>query len=468
MFRPLRNSLSIIALVGSLLNIAVIQFVSADTVTLWDFQVFNEDTGAVTGSLLPAVGSGTINTIGGVSHTGFNSGSGSSDPVQPGQAYQTTDSYPAQGSASGTAGIQVAVDTTGFKDIICQFDLRTSNTSSRWYQARYSVNGVDFVDLGSPVRLDRVDENGIDIGVGDRWTNQLTLDLTGVAGVNNNPNFAFQVVSVFSPVAFTEFLSGVNFAPNTGYEAARNRPPGTGTQSNYLGGTWRFDMITVTGSASVGGQASVVGSFIYHNGWNGSGSPIDTGKNLHKETTVPQELGLENLINTVRGINGIGFDIQNLGNPGALNLSDFAFQVSPTGAFDAQSNAPTSWQSASSPSSIVVTEGSPSRVLLIWDDASAIKGRWLRVTVRASSNTGLVANEVYYVGHLLGETTGPAGNLYTVGFADITPIRSAIGQSVDAGSPVDIDKNGTVAFTDISSMRSSIGSQLTNVIVPQQ
>jgi hypothetical protein len=84
----------------------------------------------------------------------------------------------------------------------------------------------------------------------------------------------------------------------------------------------------------------------------------------------------------------------------------------------------------------------------------------------ANSSTGLQQNEVFYLGHLLGETTGESGGAYTVSFSDITPIRSAVGNTVDASSHVDIDKNGTVAFGDISAMRPSVGQSLKNITIP--
>jgi len=86
--------------------------------------------------------------------------------------------------------------------------------------------------------------------------------------------------------------------------------------------------------------------------------------------------------------------------------------------------------------------------------------------MKATVNTGLFSDELFFIGHLLGETTGLAGSTYTVAFADIAPIRAGIGGSANAGSILDIDKNGVVAFADISAMRSNIGAQLTNITVP--
>jgi hypothetical protein len=212
-------------------------------------------------------------------------------------------------------------------------------------------------------------------------------------------------------------------------------------------------------------EATIENAFVYHDKWSGQGSPIDAGKSLHKEGDSPSTLTYDNLINTARGINGIGFDILGLADAGALSASDFEFQMSPPGAFSEGGNPPAGWASAPPPSSISVTEGSPDQVLILWPDDS-IKNRWLRVTVKANAVTGLAADEVYYLGHLLGETTGPLGSLYTVAFADISEIRAGTGQTVNSSSPLDIDKNGTVSFADISVMRANVGAQLTNITVP--
>jgi hypothetical protein len=207
----------------------------------------------------------------------------------------------------------------------------------------------------------------------------------------------------------------------------------------------------------------------YHVLYTGSGTPpwnrLDTSKTLVKEGAGPKPLSYDNLINTSQGITGIVFDIENL--PGSANLSveDFEFQMSPTGAFNEEENSPSKWQSAPAPSSISVTAGSPARILIEWQ-AGSIMNRWLRITVQANSVTGLEEPEVYYLGHLLGETTGPQNGVFTVSFADITPIRTEVGQTVDASSIADIDKNGTVSFADISAMRGNVGAQLKRVTVP--
>jgi len=211
---------------------------------------------------------------------------------------------------------------------------------------------------------------------------------------------------------------------------------------------------------------TVTDSYVYHNGWSGTtGGPADTVRTLHKETETPTALSENHVINSGRGINGVGFDVDGLANPAGLTAADFVFQMSPQGTFDEGANPPSGWEAAPAPTSVVATEGTPDQIIVSWAD-NAITNRWLRVTVKASENTGLAADEVYYIGHLLGETTGLVGSTYTVAFADITPIRAGIGSTVDAGSILDIDKNGTVAFADITAMRSNVGTQLTNITVP--
>jgi len=242
---------------------------------------------------------------------------------------------------------------------------------------------------------------------------------------------------------------------------------GWAQQANQVIGPDTFEVFT-QGAAILkiqlaAANSTIVGSFVNHVGYSGSGSSIDTGKVLAKESGTPTLLTYDQLINTPRGINGVVFDIDNL--PGPVTEADFVFQMSPTGAFDLGANPVGSWTDAPVPSSVSVIPGTLDRVSILWTD-NAIANRWLRITVLANANTGLSEAEVYYIGHLLGETTGPSGSVFTVSFADITPIRSAVGSTVNASSPVDIDKNGTVAFADISAMRPNVGAQLTTITIP--
>lgn len=212
---------------------------------------------------------------------------------------------------------------------------------------------------------------------------------------------------------------------------------------------------------------SAVNSAIYHAGFSGAGTPpwnaIDDQKQLLQRGATSQAVSLSNLTNSSRGINGIVLDFDRLN---ALNDLTFEYKMSPTGAFDEAAFPITSWVDAPPPSAATLYPaegtGGSDRVLIQWANNS-IENRYLCVRVLFGSQ---VIGE-YYLGHLRGETTGGTPPTpFTVAFADITPIRADVGQTVAAGSDSDIDKNGTVSFADISSMRGNVGAQLTQITVP--
>lgn len=233
--------------------------------------------------------------------------------------------------------------------------------------------------------------------------------------------------------------------------------------------TFRFFVGSQTSPAQ---PASVVGRYAYHSGWTGPGpmqwNALDTTTVLVKETLVSQTLSLANLINSSHGINGVAFDIDHLGNSAGLTADDFQFQVSPPEVFVPGANLPVNWTAAPSPSSVTVfaLSGQTSRVLIQWPSGTIVN-RWLRVTLKANANTGLVAPEVYYLGHLTGETTGHFGGVYAVSFvADLVAVRLAMASLVNSGSLADIDKNGQVQLADITALRANVARQLTNITVP--
>jgi hypothetical protein len=210
------RSLAILGLVA-VAGAANAQFV---TVTQWNFN--GESTATVPGgptSPAPSFGNGTAILIGGTTGT-FASGTasgGSSDPVTttpPNYAWNTT-AYPAQGTLSGVAGVQFNVSTVGFEGIRISFDTRHSNTASAWLRLDYTTDGMNWTNGPS-----------FNATSGDAWFNNRMADLSGNPLVDNNPNFAFRIVTVF--------------APGTSGFVASNP---TGTYSPN--GTLRYDMVTV-------------------------------------------------------------------------------------------------------------------------------------------------------------------------------------------------------------------------------
>lgn len=193
---------------------------------LWDFNSDPRDGNLATGSFTPSIGNGSLSLIGGVTST-FASGSasgGSSDTATSDNTALNLTAFPLINSNSGTAGVSFTVSTMGRKNIVISWDVRHSNTASRWYKLQYSIDGTNFIDY-TGAGTDSA--NLYKAAAGDVWNNQKSAFLKGVAGVDNNPLFVFRLVTVFAP--------GTN-----AYEAAR-------TSSTYAaGGTFRLDMVSLT------------------------------------------------------------------------------------------------------------------------------------------------------------------------------------------------------------------------------
>jgi hypothetical protein len=291
-----------------------------------------------------------------------------------------------------------------------------------------------------------------EVTIGDYSANEIlkvemTFDVT-----NNFWSVRIQGIQVFQGTA--------QYAGNLNFRIASTTASPTVVNRFYV------DNVRIVGNPNP--PAQCVAQYAYHSNWSGPGTPpwnaIDQGKTLAVEGSYPVALTYDNLLNNGGGVTGLVFDILDLAST-SLTASDFRFQMSPQGTFEPVANPPGTWPEAPAPSSITVAPGSPARVLVQWP-SNAISNRWLRVTLKETLHTGLEAPVTYYIGHLLGETTGPANGVYTVSFSDITEIRNVVGQSVNASSIADIDKNGTVSFADISLMRPNVGNQLSNITIP--
>jgi hypothetical protein len=191
----------------------------ADTLTLWNFN-FGADANSATGTTAPATGTGSIVLLGGVTNPGFNSGVGSSDPeASDDSGFQTT-TYAPQGTEDRLRGVQFSVSTVGWQDVQIQYDLRHSNTSSRYEAVQYTLDGSTWLDAAT-----------FDGNAGDTWFNGRSFDFSGISGADDNANFGFRVMATFAP--------GTSL-----YEASRS-------SSSYAGGTWRFDMVSVSAAAPI-------------------------------------------------------------------------------------------------------------------------------------------------------------------------------------------------------------------------
>jgi hypothetical protein len=89
------------------------------------------------------------------------------------------------GTSTGNNGrnVTVNVDTTGFSNIIVSFATQGTSTGFNSNQFQYSLDGMNFIDFGSPY-----------IPAAAFGSVPLIFTLTTIAGLNNNPNAAFRIV----------------------------------------------------------------------------------------------------------------------------------------------------------------------------------------------------------------------------------------------------------------------------------
>jgi len=199
----------------------------AVTVVQWTFE------GDV---LTPDIGTGTAENFGGTTFS-FAAGNGG------GRGWNTT-SYPAQSTGSGTAGVQFAVPTVGYEGITINFDHRASGTASRWAQIEYTT------DVSATIPVWTVAGNNAGgISPHDNFYS-FSFDLSAVTAIDDNPNFAFRIVSIFSPQAFNQNAT-ISHEADEAYMRANAQatyPPdaGVGTGNYGAAGTWRFDNVTVS------------------------------------------------------------------------------------------------------------------------------------------------------------------------------------------------------------------------------
>ncbi len=154
------------------------------------------------------------------------------------------------------------------------------------------------------------------------------------------------------------------------------------------------------------GPSSVQGRYIFYNNsaWDGNKTAANTSDDsaiaADKTALLPGKTAtFANYTSYSRGINGIMIDFDYL--PGAPTAGDFEFKAGNT-------TTPDSWAAAPTPQSITVRQVTVNgvvryRLTLTWAD-NAIQKQWLQMTVKATANTGLAQNDVFYFGNAIGES----------------------------------------------------------------
>lgn len=202
----------------------------------WNFDTpLAPDFSLTTGTTAPSMGNGLVRLVGNASPSvsnPFNDGS-DNDYFTNGldnTAWNIT-RFPAQGTASKTAGYQLAVSTVGYNNIKLKFDEKHSNSAANTTVVQYNpdtLNTLGWIDI-------QVNKIAASPFSADWLTHQ--VDLSAIAAVNNQPRLGFRVVTAFDPA------DGLN------YIATLNQ---TAVAYDATGGTIRLDMITVTGTPATG------------------------------------------------------------------------------------------------------------------------------------------------------------------------------------------------------------------------
>lgn len=221
-----------------LLSLLVLPLPAA-TITQWNFDA---------SSATPSTGSGTANLAGGTTAT-FATGNGG------GFGWNTT-TYAAQSAGSGTRGVEFFASTAGYEDITVSFDHRASGTASRWAQIEYTTDG------GSSWTV--AQNNGGGLSPHDTFYS-FTIDLSTIAAVDDVAGFGIRITSIFAPVGFDQNATLADFAADTAYQRANSQSgfasgSGTGTGDYGAGGTWRFDNVTISGTAVPEPAATLLGA----------------------------------------------------------------------------------------------------------------------------------------------------------------------------------------------------------------
>ena len=212
-------------------------------ITAWNFNSAVADGNTATGTTAPSSGAGTLSPIGGISDAFFSGSPG--DPAPSDNSGYSTNNYPAQGTSSGTAGVEFAVSTVGFTNITFTFDARQSATVSRHFQLLVSTNGTTFAPPSGGVGtfgavgagntgtvFDTTGRYSNDPGPSAQtFVEDITYTFAPGDAVENNPNFKVRLVSVFAPSTST-YVSA-----DTGLDAAYSTL-----------GTLRLDMVNVMGT----------------------------------------------------------------------------------------------------------------------------------------------------------------------------------------------------------------------------
>ena len=219
---------------------------------------------------------------------------------------------------------------------------------------------------------------------------------------------------------------------------------------------------TATSSSIVRGRHVFYNNSSFDGNHNDANDEDDNAIASDKVALRPGETGsFANYTSYSRGLNGVMVDIDRLGSQDPV-LDDFEFKVG-------NDSSPSTWQQAPAPMSIVVRRGAgdngSDRVSIIWPD-NTIENQWLQVTVKATDNTRLAADDVFYFGNAVAHTGGDGGDA-TMAMVDVADVIGARQNATSAGvmaevdNHFDFDRDGAVNLFDLITARNNVNNHET-------
>jgi hypothetical protein len=203
------------------------------------------------------------------------------------------------------------------------------------------------------------------------------------------------------------------------------------------------------GAFSTGyGDSFVVGQSVFYNNsiYDGNNTAANTAD---LSAIAPDKSALlygqtatyANITNYSKGINGIIIDIDGLPSGATLTSSNFQFTVG-------NSSDSSTWTTVPTPTiTLLPASGGVTPVDLTWTDDSIVN-TWLKVTVKADSNTKLPSNYTFFFGNLIGDV-GNSNTQFSVNAVDLVLIQTNITGSATILDPYDINKDGAVSAVDL-------------------
>ncbi len=225
-----------IACIASILLASLPAVKAANTLTAWNFDNLAI---SVNGSPAPSTGLGTASAVG-ISDSYIQgivgSSSGNTNSWDSGSTGWST------GAAIGTQGAKFAVSTFGYYQIQLSFDVYADTNSEANLQVQYTTDGsywqnatITSAGTSGILANNTITTNSLVVGSyviltnngTATWDNRVTVNLTGISGVDNDPSFAIRIVNA---------ATGTNCLDTTGV-----------VYNNVGGGDWTFDNIVISG-----------------------------------------------------------------------------------------------------------------------------------------------------------------------------------------------------------------------------